>query len=84
MRPQRGPLSGVAVGGFCSIGFAAAAWGHHPTSRPDAVGGGPWPLLWFLGACVFVLAFVATWAVFSFFERRQQSGSGERESSRRS
>lgn len=60
------------------------AWAHHAIPRSNTSGDWPWPLLWFLGACVFLVVFVATWAVFSFFERRQRSGSGEREPSRRS
>jgi hypothetical protein len=74
----------AAVGSLWSIGFAAAAWAHHPMPRPDASGGWPWSLLWFLGASVFLVAFVATLAVFSILERRQRAGANARESTRRS
>jgi hypothetical protein len=84
MTPQHCPLVVAAVGGLCNIGFAAVAWAHHPMPRPDASGGWPWPLFWFLGAGVFVVAFVATLAVFSIFERRQRAGSNTRQSERRS
>jgi hypothetical protein len=82
MTRQHCSLVVVAVG-FWSLGFAAAAWAHHPIPRPDASGGWPWPLFWFLGAGVFVVAFVATLAVFSALERRQQAGSNTRQSARR-
>jgi hypothetical protein len=84
MTPQHCPLVVAAVGGLCNIGFAAAAWAHHPLPRPDASSGSPWFLLWFLGAGVFVVAFVATLAVFSICERRQRAGSNTRQSVRRS
>jgi hypothetical protein len=84
MRRWRFPLVMAAVGGLWSLGFAAAAWAHHPMPRPDASGGWPWSLVWFLGAGVFVLAFVVTLAVFSAIERRQQAGSTTRQSVRRS
>jgi hypothetical protein len=78
------PLVAPAFGGLWSIGATAAAWAHHPIPRLDSGSGWPWPLLWFLGACVFMAVFVATWAAFSFFERRQQAGVGDHQSSRRS
>ena len=84
MTPQHCPLVVAAVGSLCSIGFAAAAWAHHPMPRPDTSGGSPWSLLWFLGAGVFVVTFVATFAVFSILERRQRAGSNTRQSVRRS
>jgi len=84
MTPQHCPLVVAAVGGLYNIGFAAVAWAHHPMPRPDASSGSPWSLLWFLGAGVFVVAFVATLAVFSIFERRQRAGSNTRQSERRS
>ena len=84
MTPQHCPLVVAGFGGFCNIGFAAAAWAHHPMTRPDTSSGSPWSLLWFLGAGVFVVAFVATLAVFSILERRQRAGSNTRESVRRS
>jgi hypothetical protein len=84
MIPQHCPLVVAGVGGLYNIGFAAAAWAHHPMPRPDASGGWPWPLFWFLGAGVFVVAFVATLAVFSALERRQRAGSNTRQSVRRS
>jgi hypothetical protein len=83
MTRQHCSLVVAAVGGFWSLGFAAAAWAHHPIPRPDASGGWPWSLFWFLGAGVFVVAFVATLAVFSALERRQQAGSNTRQSARR-
>jgi hypothetical protein len=84
MTPQHCPLVVAAAGSLCNIGFAAAAWAHHPIPRPDASSGSPWSLLWFLGAGVFVAAFVATLAVFSICERRQRVGSNPRQSVRRS
>jgi hypothetical protein len=84
MTPQRSRLHISVVGSLWCIGVTTAAWAHHPTHRQDTGGGWPLPLVWFLGACVFVLAFVVTWAAFSFFERRQQSESSQRKSSRRS
>jgi hypothetical protein len=84
MTRQHCPMVVAAVGGLWSIGFAAAAWAHHPMPRPDASGGWPWFLLWFLGAGVFMVAFVATLAVFSILERRQRAGANARESARRS
>ena len=83
MTPRCSLLYVAVVGGLWRIGLAPAAWAHHPMPRQDA-GGWPLPLVWLLGAGVFVLAFVATWAAFAFFERRQQSASGRREPSRRS
>ena len=83
MTPQRSLLHIAVVGGLWCIGLAPGAWAHHPMPSQDT-GGWPLPLVWFLGACVFVLAFVATWAAFAFFERRQQSESSRRERSRRS
>jgi hypothetical protein len=83
MTRQYRPLVMAAVGGVSNIGFAAVAWAHHPMPRSDASGGWPWSLLWFLGAGVFVVAFVATWAVFSALERRQRAGSNARQSVRR-
>jgi heme/copper-type cytochrome/quinol oxidase subunit 2 len=62
---------------------AAVARAHHPTPASHPGAEGAWPLLLLLGACVFIVVFAATWAVFSFFERRQQLRSGEREPSRR-
>ena len=84
MTRLRYPPVVAAVVGFWSIGFAAAAWGHHPMPRPDGSGGWPWSLLWFLGAGVFLVAFVATLAVFSILERRQRAGANAREPTRRS
>ena len=84
MTRQHCPMVVAAVGGLWSIGFAAAAWAHHPMPRPDASGGWPWSLIWFLGAGVFMVAFVATLAVFSILERRQREGANVRESARRS
>ena len=84
MTPQRSLLHIAVVGGLWRIGVTTAAWAHHPMHRQDTAGGWPVPLVWFLGAGVFVLAFVVTWAALSFFERRQQSESSRRESSRRS
>lgn len=74
----------VAVGGFWSIGLAATVWAVHPMPRPDASGGWPWSPLWFLGAGVFLVAFVATLAAFSILERRRRAGAKARESTRRS
>jgi len=84
MTRQHCPLVVAAVGGLWSIGFAAAAWAHHPLPRADASDGWPWPLLWFLAAGVFLAAFVVTLMVFSILERRQQAGSNTRQSARRS
>jgi len=84
MRCQHYPLVVAAVGGLWSLGFTAAAWAHHPIPRPDGGGGWSWPLLWVLGAGVFAVAFVATLAVFSALERRQQAGADTRQSARRS
>jgi heme/copper-type cytochrome/quinol oxidase subunit 2 len=84
MTAQCGPLGAAAVGGLWSIAFSAAAWADHPIPRPSAGAEWSWMLPWFLGACVFIVAFAATWAVFSFFERRQRAGSDEGESARRS
>jgi len=84
MTPQHCPLVVVALGSLCSIGFTVAAWAHHPMPRPDTSSRSPWSLLWFLGAGVFVVAFVATLAVFSILERRQRAGSNTRQSVRRS
>jgi hypothetical protein len=84
MTPQHRSLVATGVGGLYNIGFAAAAWAHHPIPRPDTSSGSPWFLLWFLGAGVFVVAFVATLAVFSIFERRQRAGSNTRQPVRRS
>jgi hypothetical protein len=83
MMRQRSHLVVAVVGGLWSIGNAAAAWAHHPLPRPDASGGSPWSLLWWLGAGVFVVAFVTTLAVFSLLDRRQQAGAQARESVRR-
>jgi hypothetical protein len=84
MTPQHCPIVVAAVGSLCSIGVVAAAWAHHPMPRSDTGSGAPWSLLWFLGAGVFVVAFVATFAVFSILERRQQTGTNMRQSVRRS
>jgi ABC-type branched-subunit amino acid transport system permease subunit len=84
MTPQH-CLSGLlAVGSCYSLGSAAAAWAHHPMPRPATSSGPPWSLMWFLGAGVFVVAFVASLAVFSILERRQRAGSDRRQSERRS
>jgi heme/copper-type cytochrome/quinol oxidase subunit 2 len=83
MRRQHGLLVAPTVGCLWSIGAAATAWAHHPIPRTDTGDGWSWFLVWFLGACVFTVIFVATWAAFSFFERRQRAGPDERESSRR-
>jgi hypothetical protein len=69
---------------FWGIATAAVARAHHPTPQAHAGAEGAWPLLWLLGAGVFIAVFAATWALFSFFERRQRLGSGEREPTRRS
>jgi hypothetical protein len=66
------------------IAIPAIAWAHHAAPRSSTSGEWTSPLLWFVGACVFVGVFVATWAVFSFLERRQRSGSDEQKSSQRS
>jgi hypothetical protein len=84
MTSQYLPFVVAAVGSLYNIGFAAAAWAHHPVPRPDTSSGSPWSLLWFLGAGVFVVAFVATFAVFSILERRQRVGSDTRQPVRRS
>jgi hypothetical protein len=84
MTRRRCSLVAAAVGSLWSIGLAATVWAHHPMLRPDASGGWPWSLLWFLGAGVFLVAFVATLAVFSVLERRQRAGVKARESTRRS
>jgi hypothetical protein len=73
----------VVAGGLGGVLFPMAAWGHHPILRPQSGGERPWALLWFLGACLFMIVFIVTWAVFSFLERHQRSGAGKRESSRR-
>jgi hypothetical protein len=83
MTPQRSFLPIAVVGGLWRIGLTPGAWAHHPMPSQDA-GGWSLPLVWILGAGVFVLAFVATWTAFAFFERRQQSESSRRERSRRS
>ena len=84
MTPQHYSLVLSAVGGFFSLSPAAVAWAHHPMPRPDTGSGSPWFLMWFLGAGVFVVAFVATLAVFSILERRQRAGSKAQQSVRRS
>ncbi len=84
MTRQPCPLVAPVMGGLWSLGAAVAAWAHHPIRRLDTGDGWPWLLPWFLGACVFMVVFVATWAAFSFFEGRQRAGSSQRESSRRS
>jgi hypothetical protein len=83
MTPRHSRSSVAAVSGLCSLGFAAVAWAHHPIPRPDTGGGSPWSLMWFLGAGVFVVAFVVTFAVLSILERRQGAGSKTRQSVRR-
>jgi hypothetical protein len=82
MTLQHRPRLAAASGSLWSIGFSAAAWAHHPIPGSGAGVEWPWPLLWFLGACVFMVAFVATWVIFSYFERRQQAGSDERKAPR--
>jgi hypothetical protein len=52
MTSQHCPFVVTAVGSLYSIGFAAAAWAHHPMPRPDTSSGSAWSLLWFLGAGV--------------------------------
>jgi hypothetical protein len=84
MTARRGPLVVAAIGGLWSIAFAAVASAHHPIPRPNTGAEWPGPLLWLLGAGVFMIAFVASWAVLAFVERRQREGSDERESARRS
>jgi heme/copper-type cytochrome/quinol oxidase subunit 2 len=84
MTPQRCPRLAAAVGSLWSIGCSAAAWAHHAMPHPEAGEAWPWPLLWFLSACVFMVVFVATWVAFSYFERRQRAGDGERHSAPRS
>jgi hypothetical protein len=79
MTLQHCPSVVAAVGSLYSLGLAAAAWAHHPMPRPDTGGGSPWFLLWFLGAGVFVVTFVATFAVFSILERRQREGTKTRQ-----
>jgi hypothetical protein len=66
------------------IAIAAVARAHHPTPQAHTGAEGAWPLLWLLGAGVFIAVFAATWALFSFFERRQRLGPGGREPTRRS
>ena len=65
------------------IATPAIAWAHHAVPRSNTGRDWPSPLLLFLGACLFMVVFVATWAMFSLLERRQVSGSDEQESSRR-
>ena len=84
MTSQYCPFVVAAVGSLYNIGFAAAAWAHHPMPRPDTSSGSPWSLLWFLGASVFVVTFVATFAVLSILERRQPVGANTRQPVRRS
>jgi hypothetical protein len=84
MTRRRCSLIVAAVGGLWSRGFATATWAHHPMPRPEAGGGLSWSLLWFLGAGVFLVAFVATLAVVSILERRQRAGANAREPTRRS
>jgi hypothetical protein len=84
MTSQHCPFVVAAIGNLYNIGFVATAWAHHPMPRPDTSSGSPWSLLWFLGAGVFVVSFVATFAVFSILERRQRGGSDTRQSVRRS
>jgi hypothetical protein len=67
----------AVVGILWHLSVPAIAWAHHPFARPNTGGEWAWALLWFLGAGLFLIVFVATWAVFSFFERRQRSGPGE-------
>jgi hypothetical protein len=83
MTRLRCPLLVLAAGGLWSIGVASATWAHHPVPRLDTGDGWSWFLVWSLGACVFSVVFVATWAAFSFFERRQRAGPDERDSTRR-
>jgi hypothetical protein len=82
MRPLWVWLAAVVVVLRC-IAIPAIAWAHHAVPRSNTGRDGPLPLLWFLGACLFMVVFVATWAMFSLLERRQVSGSDERQSSRR-
>ena len=84
MTRRRCSLVATAVGSLWSIGFATATWAHHPMPRPEASDGLSWSLLWFLGAGVFLVAFVATLAAFSILERHQRAGSKAREPTRRS
>jgi hypothetical protein len=84
MTSQPCPAAVTAAASLFSVGFVAAAWAHHPMPRPDSSGGPPWSFLWFLGAGVFVVAFVATLAVFSILDRRQRDGPNARQSVRRS
>jgi hypothetical protein len=78
------PIILAAVSSLCSMGFAAVSWAHHPMPRPDASSGSPWGLLWLLGVGIFVVTFVATFAVFSILERRQRAGSHTHQTVRRS
>ena len=55
----------------------AVAWAHHPVARADSSADRTGNLVWLLGVGVFIVVFVATWALFSYIERRQRLSSGE-------
>jgi hypothetical protein len=74
----------TAIAHIWEIAIPTIVWAHHPLPRSATDGDGPRFLLWLLGASVFGVVFVVTWALFSFVERRRQSGSGGQESSPRS
>jgi heme/copper-type cytochrome/quinol oxidase subunit 2 len=69
------------IGWLGSMFFPVVVWAHHAMPRMTASGERSWTLFWFLGAGVFLVVFVIAWAMFSWFERRRGSGSGEQESS---
>jgi H+/Cl- antiporter ClcA len=83
MRRSISLLLGAITGGLAGFLSPVVAWGHHAISPSGSSGEWPWLLLWLLGAGVFIIVFIATWAVFSFLERAQRSGPDESESSRR-
>ena len=84
MTRRRSSIIPAAVGGLYGLGFVQTPWAHHPIARSDVSGGWPWPLLWMLGAGVFLVVFGATLAAFSIIERRQRGRSEARDSTRRS
>ena len=73
---------------FCIIIIAfhiatlVSAWAHHPVAPPEARGDRPDNLIWVLGIGVFLVVFIATWAVFSLVERRQRLSAHRQESVR--
>jgi hypothetical protein len=66
-----------------SVNLVAIAWAHHPMPQPQPGAASPWPVLWLLGAGIFVVTFVVTFAVLSLLERRQRVESHTRQSVRR-